>query len=74
MIGNFASPFKEAEIAVHMAAERNLVQARMATLRFDLAHERGYAARSRRVTKYAAGSRYPGPIRIPGYWPTSRYL
>src|SRR5271167_746613 len=54
---------QEAEIAVHMAAERNPDQARMATLRFDLAHERGYAARSRCVTKNAAGSAPPAPTR-----------
>ena len=44
----YLNDLRGAENAVHTAAERNLDQARMATLRFDLAYMKGDAAAMRR--------------------------
>jgi len=49
----YLNDLQGAENAVHMAAERNLDQVRMATLRFDLAHMKGDAAGMRREVEFA---------------------
>jgi DNA-binding winged helix-turn-helix (wHTH) protein/tetratricopeptide (TPR) repeat protein len=49
----YLNDFQGAEGAVHMAAERNLDQVRMATLRFDLAYMKGDAAGMRREVEWA---------------------
>jgi DNA-binding winged helix-turn-helix (wHTH) protein/Flp pilus assembly protein TadD len=49
----YLNDLQGAENAVHMAAERNLDQVRMATLRFDLAYMKGDAAGMRREVEWA---------------------
>ena len=49
----YLNDLQGAENAVHMAAERNLDQVRMATLRFDLAYMKGDAAGMRREVELA---------------------
>jgi DNA-binding winged helix-turn-helix (wHTH) protein/TolA-binding protein len=49
----YLNDFQGAENAVHRAAERNLDQVRMATLRFDLAYMKGDAAGMRREVESA---------------------
>ena len=49
----YLNDLQDAENAVHMAAERNTDQARMAMLRFDLAYMKGDAAGMRREVELA---------------------
>ncbi len=49
----YLNDLQGAENTVHMAAERNLDQVRMATLRFDLAYMKGDAAGMRREVEWA---------------------
>jgi eukaryotic-like serine/threonine-protein kinase len=49
----YLNDLQAAEIAVHMAAQRNIDLARMATLRFDLAYLKGDAAGMRREVESA---------------------
>jgi eukaryotic-like serine/threonine-protein kinase len=49
----YLNDLQEAEIAVHMAAERNTDQVQMARLRFDLAYMKGDAAGMRREVEFA---------------------
>jgi eukaryotic-like serine/threonine-protein kinase len=49
----YLNKLQDAEIAVHRAAERNLDQVRMATVRFDLAYMGGDAAGMRREVEFA---------------------
>jgi DNA-binding winged helix-turn-helix (wHTH) protein/tetratricopeptide (TPR) repeat protein len=49
----YLNDLQAAEIAVHMAAQRNIDPVRMATLRFDLAYMKGDAAAMRREVELA---------------------